>query len=155
MENNTQCADLYVATLANFFRVIEAKSGTELAKRILAHADEALLNHNWFINSSTVVKKTLYEPMRSDPVLHLALVKLERLFLARLKLEGREGLYIKAVYQLFFAGNTSNNVVDEDFSKTLGTSNSLNESDLTQIPGLLGLLSVFMFRNEWNRLTWE
>lgn len=143
----------YHTTLTNFFMPLGDKA-LPLHNHIMEVVDDIQLNVNWYIPSMNMIREALYAPIRSDQQVFHALVKIERSLAVKLALMGVESAFHESLLQMFHGTGIEARIVDEDVSnllnKTLDTTHSKNI--LTQVPGLVGLLTAIQYRHVWESM---
>lgn len=143
----------YHTTLTNFFMPLGPEA-IHLHSLIMEVVDDIQLNVNWYIPSTTVIRETLYAPIRSDQQVFNSLVKLERLMAMKLSLMGIESDFYGSLLRMFHNDGINESIADKDVAELMtrpieaGRSGNL----LTQVPGLVGLLTAIQYRHIWESL---
>lgn len=137
--------DLVLKSLDSLLAPLTPESAQKLLGEVLELVDEIAASTNWYIASTSVIQATLWDPMRSNLRVHAALIKLERLLLTYLTLQGASTLYLTSLEEMFYT-HESHKLVDDEFSKTLAAARLGGSLGPVKIPGLVGLLSLILFR---------
>ncbi|ARV77326.1 hypothetical protein FDI21_gp157 [Pseudomonas phage Noxifer] len=136
----------YALALQNFLRSFTPDSTKKLIAAVVENTDAIAANHNWFMASEAMLRTGLWEKMRSDVEFHVIMMKFERMCLALMSMEGLRAEFIAAMDSMLVLEPYANGVVDDDFKKT---TNPVTGFSTIMAPGMVGLLSVLLFRDLW------
>ena len=149
MENQLdQCQRIYDVAKENFFASFSVESADKLKQAMVFAADDVATNLNWYLASPTLLKAGVWDAIRCDMAVHVSLIKFEQMLMATSIMHGIDRLFVDAINNMFFISTKmSKDVVDSDFIAT----NSPAESsfDVMSMPGVLGLMSIVLFRKQW------
>lgn len=143
-----QCRKQYALALFNLLGSFTQESGRKAMDNVVEVVDQIAVNQNWFHAGSTAIRTGLWDEIRNDVPVHMTLVKFERICLSLMTLEGIHDEFVAAINTMFLSVNLTPTIVDKDFIETMGKVNS-DAFSAVSVPGLVGLLSVIMFRDLW------
>lgn len=136
----------YALAIQNFLRSFSPESGKKLVAAVVETTDDICAKHNWFIASEPMMRTGLWKTMREDTEFHVIMMKFERIALGLMSLEGMRDDFITAMNAMLMTEPYATNIVDGDFTKT---TDPMHQFTAISVPGLVGLLSVIMFRDLW------
>lgn len=136
----------YALSIQNFMRSFSPESTKKLVATVVETTDGIAASHNWFMASEAMLRSGLWDMMRKDTEFHVIMMKFERICLGIMSLEGMREDFVKAIDSMLMLDQYNTSVVDEDFNKTTEPMKSFTS---VSVPGLVGLLSVLMFRDLW------
>lgn len=143
------CRKQYALCVMNFLKAFTPESAKLIMADVVNVSDKVAAGHNWYNASATVIRTGLWDEIRQDPKVHVTLIKFERMLLAVLSMESMDDDFIKMINRMFLTNALNDKIVDKDFldtTKCLPTEQGLSAMG---VPGLIGLLSVVLFRDLW------
>jgi hypothetical protein len=143
-----QCRKQYALALHNLLAAFTKDSSRKVMDAVVQTVDTIAANQNWFHAGSTAIRTGLWDEIRNDVPVHMTLIKFERICLGLMTLEGMHDEFLAAINAMFLTTAMNDQVVDKDFIETISAKASVGFNAAT-IPGLVGLMSVLMFRDLW------
>jgi len=142
------CRKQYAMCVMNFLKAFTAESSKAIMNEVVNVSDKIAASHNWYNASATVIRTGLWDEIRNEPKVHVTLIKFERMVLAALQMEQLDEEFVKMINRMFLTTTMNMKVVDKDFADTTAV---VGETmfNAEQVPGLLGLMSVVLFRDLW------
>jgi hypothetical protein len=143
-----QCRKQYALALFNLLASFTQESGRKAMDNVVEVVDQIAVNQNWFHAGSTAIRTGLWDEIRNDVPVHMTLVKFERICLSLMTLEGIHDEFMAAINTMFMNARLHQSIVDKDFVETM-TAASNEAFTAASVPGLVGVMSVIMFRDLW------
>lgn len=144
------CRKQYAMCVMNFLKAFTPESTKTIIGDVVNVADTIAANHNWYNASATVIRTGLWDEIRQDPKVHVILIKFERMVIAALGMEQLDEEFIKMIDRMFLTTTMNDRIVDKDFIDTTKPPPSDLQFTAASVPGLLGLMSVVLFRDLWS-----
>jgi hypothetical protein len=143
------CRKQYAMCVMNFLKAFTAESGKQIMADVVNIADKVSAEHNWYNANATVIRTGLWDEIRQDPKVHVILIKFERMALAALQMEELDEAFVKMINRMFLTTPMNAKIVDKDFADTTQAVQADTMFNVEQVPGLIGLMSVVLFRDLW------
>ena len=95
---------VHAEAMASFFSAFTPEAAAKLKESMVGTASDVAANVNWYLSSPTVMKASLWEMIRKDMTVHVALIKFEQMFYTLARLEGVEKELLSALDGMFMQG---------------------------------------------------